>query len=82
MVFGDAVSTIEMLDLWILNHLASVYPKSIKLGQMTSHDLPFHGVSLSIGLNLKLALVPCANYQNSLFVHTVESQLFEAQRET
>ena len=48
MVLGDAVSKLETF-VWILNqikvyNLISVYPKNIKLGQMTNLNMIFHVV--------------------------------------
>ena len=49
MVLVDAVSTLETF-VWILNHVLKVYnlvscfPKSIKLGQMTTLNVIFHVV--------------------------------------
>ena len=45
-----------------VHNLVSVYPKGMKLGQMTNLNVIFHVVvfiCLSIGYNLKLAPVPC-----------------------
>ena len=44
-----------------VHNLVSVYPKGMKLGQMTKisqRDLSCSGVSLSIGYNSKLTPVP------------------------
>ena len=48
MILGNAVSTLETF-VWILNHVSrsitwSLNPKSIKLGQMTSHNETFYVV--------------------------------------
>ena len=42
-----------------VHNLVSVFPKGMKLGQMTNPKVIFHVVNLSIGYNLKLASVPC-----------------------
>ena len=45
MVLGDAISTLEIFEpCFKVYNLASVHPKSIKLGQMTTLNVIFHFV--------------------------------------